>query len=176
VADSTGALVPGATITVASTASGAETTVLTNDQGYYSIPSLPPGVYNLMVSRTGFQAIHSNGLTLSVQQVARLDFNLQIGAVSETVEVRAQSVVLESETATTGQVVQSNKSPNSLCSAATPTPWPCSCLASVRRLESITWVIDQISTVSYVINASAPATTSSSSMAHLTPPRRKTSL
>ncbi len=105
ITDSSGAVVPGARVTVQAVESGLETSVETNAEGYYSIPSLPPGNYLLTVNKAGFVPIRQPNLTLIVQQVARLDFTLKVGGVTETIEVSAQAVLLESETSTLGQVV-----------------------------------------------------------------------
>ncbi len=106
VTDPSGAVVPQAGVSVQAASSGLVTSGETNSQGYYSIPSLPPGAYTLTVTRGGFVPVRQTDLVLAVQQVARLDVVLQIGAVTETVEVSAQAVLLESETSTLGQVVQ----------------------------------------------------------------------
>jgi len=106
ITDPSGALVPEATVTVESVETGLRTTVQSNEQGYYNIPSLLPGAYNFSVSKAGFKPLRQTNLRLQVQQVARLDVALEVGGVTESVEVSAQAVLLESETATLGQVVQ----------------------------------------------------------------------
>jgi outer membrane receptor protein involved in Fe transport len=106
ITDPSGAVVPGATVTVQSVQTGVQTTVETNAEGYYHLPSLLPGSYHLTVRKAGFVPRRHTGLTLAVQQVARLDLSLEVGAVTETIEVRAQAVLLDSETSTLGQVVQ----------------------------------------------------------------------
>ena len=105
ITDPSGAVIPGATVTVQSAATGVQTTVETNPEGYYHVPSLLPGNYSLSVSKAGFAPVRQGGLSLIVQQVARLDFTLTVGAVAETVEVAARAVLLDSETSALGQVV-----------------------------------------------------------------------
>jgi hypothetical protein len=100
ITDAGGAIVPDATVTVQSTSSGVTTTAKSNEEGYYSLPALNPGSYDLSVTKTGFTPIKQTGLVLAVQQIARLDFTLQVGALTETVEVNAKAVMLESESAT----------------------------------------------------------------------------
>ena len=63
----------------------------------------------MTAAKAGFQTLRQTGLELAVQQVARLDLTLRLGQLSEAIEVRAEGVVLESETATLGQVVQSKQ-------------------------------------------------------------------
>jgi len=106
ITDPSGALVPEATVTVESVETGLRITVQSNEQVYYNIPSLLPGAYNFSVSKAGFKPLRQTNLRLQVQQVARLDVALEVGGVTESVEVSAQAVLLESETATLGQVVQ----------------------------------------------------------------------
>lgn len=152
VTDSTGAGVPGARVIAVSAASASETVVETNDQGLYSLPALQPGTYNISVTKTGFQTLRENGLQLAVQQVARLDLALQIGQVSESVEVQAQGIVLESETATTGQVIQS-KQVSELPLLGRNTYSLAMLVPGVRPSAGVNQlVVDQISTVSYAIN------------------------
>ena len=86
--DQQGAVVPGAKVTITAVASGIETSVESNEQGFYSLTSLPPGAYTVAVTKSGFQTLRQTSLELVVQQVARLDLTLQVGQISETVEVR----------------------------------------------------------------------------------------
>src|SRR5579872_4684459 len=69
VTDPAGAVVPGVTITAKSVESGVSTGTLTNQDGYYSLTALPPGVYDLTVTKAGFGAITEQHLALEVQQV-----------------------------------------------------------------------------------------------------------
>ncbi|MBI3282418.1 MAG: TonB-dependent receptor [Acidobacteria bacterium] len=105
VTDPTGAVVPDVGITVRSAETGTETQARTNEEGYYSVPSLAPGIYTLSASKQGFKPVRQSNLRLIVQQVARLDLMLEVGALEQTVEVSARAVLLESETSTLGQVV-----------------------------------------------------------------------
>ncbi|MGH9854448.1 MAG: TonB-dependent receptor domain-containing protein, partial [Blastocatellia bacterium] len=157
VTDSTGAVVPGARVTITATASGVETATETNDQGFYTFALLPPGDYSVGVSKTGFQALRQTGLDLLVQQVARLDLTLQVGQVSETIEVRAQTIVLERETATLGQVIQS-KQITDLPLLGRNTYALAMLVPGVRPSGGVNnLVVDQISTVSYAINGQRAA-------------------
>jgi hypothetical protein len=80
--------------------------VVTNEDGYYTAPLLPPGSYNLQASKAGFKQVRQANLTLRVQQVARVDIVLEVGTLSESVEVSARAVLLDSETSTLGGIVQ----------------------------------------------------------------------
>ena len=152
VTDSSGALVPAARVTAVSVASGVETATQTSEEGYYNLPSLLPGLYNVTVAKEGFQTLRHTGLELAVQQVARLDLTLQVGQLAEAVEVRAQGVILESETATLGQVVQS-KQISELPLLGRNTYALAMLVPGVRPSGGVNnLVVDQISTVSYSIN------------------------
>src|SRR5579863_6448954 len=81
----------------------------TSGEGLYTFTSVPPGVYNVRVEHPGFRAAASTNVEVQVQQSVRLDLTLQVGQVSETVEVSAQAALLQSENATVGTVIE-NKS------------------------------------------------------------------
>ena len=81
VTDGSGAIVPAAKVTARNPASGASFSVETSTEGYYSMPSLAPGRYDIEIAKVGFVSIKQTGLDLAVQQAARLDVVLKIGAV-----------------------------------------------------------------------------------------------
>lgn len=76
ITDSSAAVVPGASVAVTATATGVRTAALSNEGGFFTIPNLSPGLYNLSVSKDGFRPVTQTNLQLAVQQVARLDFTL----------------------------------------------------------------------------------------------------
>src|SRR5262249_40662259 len=85
--DSSGGVVASAAVTVTNQATGGVRAANTNQFGLYSFPSLPPGIYDLRVTAPGFQAITRRDVELQVQQTARIDFTLQVGEVTQTVEI-----------------------------------------------------------------------------------------
>ncbi|MFN0169032.1 MAG: carboxypeptidase regulatory-like domain-containing protein [Bryobacteraceae bacterium] len=109
VSDSSGALIPGATATVTNKATNASRTTTSNESGVYSFPSLLPGVYDIKVTRDGFRSVSRTDITLEVQQTARLDFALQLGQVSEVIEVTGGAPLLATENATVGTVVENKR-------------------------------------------------------------------
>ncbi|MBI2690297.1 MAG: TonB-dependent receptor [Acidobacteria bacterium] len=152
VTDASGAVVPGAGVVVRAEGTGVTTTVSTNQDGYYSAPSLPPGRYGVTIEKDGFVPTRQTGLELAVQQVARLDVVLKVGAVSERIEVSAQALVLESESTTLGQVIN-NKQVTELPLLGRNTYALAMLVPGVRPSAGVNGlVIDQISTVSYSIN------------------------
>ena len=77
-----------------------------NEQGLYTFPSVPPGIYNLKVEHPGFKTVTTNNVEVQVQQSVRLDLTLQVGQVTESVEVSAAADLLQSENATVGTVIE----------------------------------------------------------------------
>ena len=105
VIDSSGAVVPGAQVTVTNQKTGLTRDSVTNGEGYFTIPLLPPGDYRLAVKKEGFKPVVRPDVTLNVEQVARLDFTLETGAVSETVTITSDAPLMNTETSSVGQVV-----------------------------------------------------------------------
>src|SRR5207247_890318 len=90
------------------TGTGASRETLTEVSGDYTLTLLPPGTYNLTVEATGFRKTAQSGVELQVDQHARIDFALQVGQVSETVEVVAAAALLESQSSSIGRVIPSD--------------------------------------------------------------------
>ena len=109
VADDSGGVIPGAQVVVTNTGTGVESSVQTNERGFYTVPLLNPGTYNISASSEGFAASTRENLKLDVQQIARVDFQLSVGAVTEVIEVSAAAALLESEQATMGQVIENKR-------------------------------------------------------------------
>ena len=105
VLDAQGGVVPAATITVQNGATGMTQTAETSAAGEYSVPALPPGDYTLTIGKSGFTQLARHGLHLAIDQKMRVDVQLTLGIVTETVTVSAPSPVLQTETAETGQVI-----------------------------------------------------------------------
>lgn len=109
VTDSTGAVVPGTQITITSVATGASRAVQANEVGLYTVPLLPPGEYRMVVEQQGFRAVSRTGIILQVDQRATIDFELEIGAVSEQIEVSADALQLNTVEASQGQVIDNRR-------------------------------------------------------------------
>ena len=88
VTDSSGAAVPGATVTVTNTATSGTRNTTTNAEGLYTFPALPPGSYELKVELQGFKTAEIRAFKVDVQQTVRVDVPLQVGALDETVTRR----------------------------------------------------------------------------------------
>jgi hypothetical protein len=109
VSDSTGAAVAGATITVRNTGTNGIRLVTTNDDGAYTVPALIPGMYDVKSEKAGFKVASRTNIELQVQQTARVDFTLEVGQVSETVEVSSALPLLTTENATVGTVIEQKR-------------------------------------------------------------------
>ncbi|HEY0322179.1 MAG TPA: TonB-dependent receptor [Pyrinomonadaceae bacterium] len=105
VTDPQGAAVAGATITVTDTATNRVVTVQSDENGSYTVPALPPSRYRIEVAGASFKTTRQE-VTLEVQQVAVIDFKLEIGAVSEVVQVTDELPLVESATSSIGEVIQ----------------------------------------------------------------------
>ena len=109
VTDPSAAVVSGATVTVTNPQTNFTRSAATNASGNYTFPALQPGVYNVKVESPGFPAEIRSGVQLQVEQVARIDFQLKVGAVAETVEVTGGAPLLTTESATVGTVIDNQR-------------------------------------------------------------------
>jgi Carboxypeptidase regulatory-like domain len=108
VKDSTGGLVPGATVTVINKATNATRTTQTNEVGLYDFPALPPGNYTVKSELEGFKT-GTRELELQVQQTVRVNFALELGTISEQTTVTGVSPLVETSNATIGTVIENRR-------------------------------------------------------------------
>lgn len=109
VADPSGAVAGGASVTVTNTATNQVRQVTTNESGNYSVPFLIPGSYDVYVELRGFKAATRRGINLQVGAVQRIDFMLEVGAVTETVEVGGAAPLLATENTAVGTVIENRR-------------------------------------------------------------------
>jgi hypothetical protein len=109
VSDESGAVVPGAQVTITNVGTNEGRTTQTDSGGGYVIPQLLPGEYTLAVEITGFKKEIRKGIVLETGQEARLDVALKVGNVSETIEVTAESPLIQSENMAIGSMVDQKK-------------------------------------------------------------------
>jgi Carboxypeptidase regulatory-like domain len=107
VTDSTGAAVAGATITAKSVERGTSFRSVTNEVGLYRITQLPIGDYELRVEKVGFQAALLPAFNVSLNQIARVDVELKVGQVTDTVEVTAGAPILKTEATQIDTIINS---------------------------------------------------------------------
>jgi hypothetical protein len=108
VKDSTGAVLPGVTVTVVNTATNATRTSVSNEVGLFDLPALPPGPYTVKSELEGFRPSTVN-LELQVQQTARVDFKMELSTVSESLTVTGVSPIVETSNATVGTVIENRR-------------------------------------------------------------------
>ena len=106
VTDASGAAVPNAKISVVQTGTNFHFESVANSEGLYRVPSLQPGPYTVTFEAQGFKRLVEENVTLRVGDVLPVNANLQVGALTESVEVTAQSTLLETETSSTGTVTE----------------------------------------------------------------------
>jgi hypothetical protein len=107
VTDPSNAAVSGAKVSATSVERGIAYPATTNAEGYYNLPNLLVGDYNVRVENAGFQTATQSNITLQMNQVAKLDFQLQVGNVQTLVEVTSAAPVLQTEQTLLGQVIDS---------------------------------------------------------------------
>jgi len=109
VTDATGAAVPNAQISATNTETGVSRPSVTNEAGNYLITALFPGPYQVTASAPGFKQMRRESLTLAVEQVARLDFRMEVGETKESITVESTAVILDAANSTIGTVVDNRK-------------------------------------------------------------------
>ena len=110
VTDSSGGAVPGASVIIIEVNTGVSRTLQTDQSGYYSVPDLPPGTYNVSVQKQGFATVERTGVMVFVDSTARVDVTLSPGTVTQTVNVSSEAVpVLQTDTADTGRKIDTQQ-------------------------------------------------------------------
>ena len=105
IVDSSGAIVPGARITVTNTLTNVASSTLSTETGSYTVASLPVGEYTLRVDKAGFSSAVLSGITLNAASTLRADVKLEVGTAMQTVEVNASAQLLTTESAKTSVTV-----------------------------------------------------------------------
>ena len=105
VTDPTGAIVAGAKVTILNTGNGFLSESTTKGDGSYYVPYLNPGAYRLTIETAGFKKYVQDGITLRTNESPRIDVTMEIGTLSDTINVKASTPLLETETSSTGQIM-----------------------------------------------------------------------
>ncbi len=108
VRDSTGLVVPGATVIVVNKATNATRTTSSNAVGLFDFPALPPGTYTVKSELQGFKTA-TRDIELQVQQTARVNFTLELGTLNETATVTGVSPLVDTANATIGTVIENRR-------------------------------------------------------------------
>ena len=107
--DSSGAVVPGAKVTVTEQGTGIPHTTETNASGNYVIPNLPPGNYDITSEAHGFKKVTRTAVRVDVNQSVRVDMTMELGAVTETVEVTGAVPLLKTDRADVSQNIETTQ-------------------------------------------------------------------
>lgn len=105
VTDSSGAVVPGAVVTVKNVDKGTTRSLTTNSDGQYAAPSLSIGRYDVRAEAKGFKGNEQKGIVLNVADRTRVDFRLEVGSAQETISVEASAVAVQTDTGEVSTVI-----------------------------------------------------------------------
>ena len=105
--DPSGAPVPNATITAKDVDRATTFTSSTNAEGIYSLPRIPIGTYEIKAEAKGFQTAAHTAVTLEMNQIARIDFSMRLGEMTQTVEVTGAAPLLQTENTMVGTIIDS---------------------------------------------------------------------
>lgn len=109
VSDSTGALLPGVTVTVTNVDTNVPAVVVTDTKGFYKVPYLNSGTYSVEAALEGFRAVIRKPIAVHIGDVVKVDFKLEPGGVKEVIDVIATAPVLDTTSGVTGQVIESKQ-------------------------------------------------------------------
>lgn len=109
VTDASGAVIAGAAVTVTNTATSQARKVDTNDTGNFTVPFVAPGQYEVRVQKDGFKSATRSNVLVQVADSVRVNFVIEIGSVSESIEVQGGATLLSAENATVGTVIDNRR-------------------------------------------------------------------
>jgi hypothetical protein len=109
VRDKSGAVVVGATVVATDTLTGIKTTQQTDAKGFYNLPTLAVGTYDLEIKQVGFKTYRQTGLVIDANSALRADASLEVGSISEKVEVRTDAAQVETQSTQMGEVIEGTK-------------------------------------------------------------------
>ncbi len=105
VKDTSGAVVPGATVTLTNTNTGFSRSVVTDTKGEYNAPSIPTGVYSVAAEITGFKKLSKTNVLVGVDQKVRIDVALEVGGMEEIIEIQAETPLLNTASSDLGATI-----------------------------------------------------------------------
>lgn len=109
VMDSSGAVIPGATVVAVNAETNIRNSTLTNAEGFYSLPALPPGDYEVQIKAKGFQQYRQTALVIDVNSALRVDATLQVGAETQEISVSATVAHVETNNTQMGEIIGTTK-------------------------------------------------------------------
>ena len=109
VKDASGGVLPGVTVTMTQVETSRQETAVTDGEGRYTSRPLPLGTYRIEGALSGFKGSSRAGIPLTIDEVARVDFILEVGAVTEVVEVAAQASLVDARSSSVGKLVDNRR-------------------------------------------------------------------
>ena len=109
VSDKSGAVISGATVVATDTQTGVQTTQNTDAKGFYNLPTLAVGTYNLEIKHAGFKTFRQTGLVIDANSALRADASLDVGSINEKVEVSTEAAQVETQSTQMGEVIEGSK-------------------------------------------------------------------
>ena len=109
ITDQTGGVLPGVTVVVTNLDTNVSRTTVSNEAGVYRVPSIDPGRYEVKATLDGFKAVHQRDVVVSVGATVGLNFQMQAGQLTETIEVSARTPDIQTERAELSAVVEQKK-------------------------------------------------------------------
>jgi len=107
--DSTGAVIPGVTLTLVNVETGHSIAVATGDDGSFLVPQVLPGTYNIQVEHTGFKRLQVTGIRVDINQNVTQDLTLEVGGVTESISVQGSAATLETVAGSVGHIVDNKE-------------------------------------------------------------------
>ena len=109
VLDPSGGAIAGAQVLIINEATAVQYPGKANGEGYYVVPNIPPGTYRIQVSNSGFKTIIKPDIVIHVEDALAINFSLEVGSISETIEVTAATPTVNTETADISQTVSTQQ-------------------------------------------------------------------
>nr|MBA3886721.1 carboxypeptidase regulatory-like domain-containing protein [Acidobacteriota bacterium] len=109
VTDESGAVMPGVTIEVTNTSTNQTRSAVSGADGFYTVPLLQPGPYTVTATLQGFRTAVREGLRVTVESTSRIDVQMSVGRLEESVRVTADSPLVETSSASMGTVIDERK-------------------------------------------------------------------
>src|SRR5437016_1605801 len=109
VKDPAGAIIPGAEVTLTQAETGQSSTMRTSAEGSYTFLDLPPGSYSLTAKSEGFKTYSQSGITVQVGHAITANIAMEIGSVNESLTVAGEAALVNTQTATLQQTVDSKR-------------------------------------------------------------------
>lgn len=109
VTDSSGSVIPGATVTATNVQTGIRRVLTTDQQGFYNFPDLAVGTYNLEVEQKGFKTFEKQAIVIDANSAIRVDVQLEVGTIAERVTITTNPVQVETQNTQMGEVITGNR-------------------------------------------------------------------